>query len=71
VCIRATTGNYQTLEMGFIDSEGKRIVLRARLHETGNRVQVSETGTVRNRPPKNGNVQGNVGGNLVYKNKIK
>jgi hypothetical protein len=40
------TTKYQTLEMGFKDSEGKRIVLRARFHETGNRFQVSKTGTV-------------------------
>jgi len=33
---------------------------KSKLHETGKRFQVSETGTVRNRPPKNGNVQGNV-----------
>jgi hypothetical protein len=38
----------------------------SKLHETGKRFQVSKIGTVRNRPPKNGNVRGNA----VYK-KIK
>jgi hypothetical protein len=33
-----------------------------KLHETGKRYEVSETGTIRNRPSKNGNV----GGNAVY-----
>jgi hypothetical protein len=42
----------------------------AKLHETRKRFQVSETGTVRNKPPKNGNVWGNIGENAVYK-KIK
>jgi len=41
-----------------------------KLHETGKRYEVSETGTIRNRPSKNGNVGGNAGGNAVYK-KIK
>jgi hypothetical protein len=41
-----------------------------KLHETGKRYEVSETGTIRNRPSKNGNVGGNARGNAVYK-KIK
>jgi hypothetical protein len=47
-----------------------RLVLQAKLHETGKRYEVSETGTIRNRPSKNGNVGGNAKGNAVYK-KIK
>jgi hypothetical protein len=43
---------------------------QAKLHETGKRYEVSETGTIRNRPSKNGNVRGNAEGNAVYK-KIK
>jgi hypothetical protein len=47
------------------------IALEPKLHETGKHFQVSETGTVQNMPPKNGNVWGNVEGNAIYKIKIK